>query len=278
MDTRRGRSSDPRRGPDRVHPRWSASGWSWIEFPRTESWSGPPSRGSGTSAKANSARHGRAVVHQAQFRGTGRAVRRPGPVSIGGSNLYGWKATVSFTVPDVPTGQHWVHVVNAQVKGSVTYRWGHPGHTHPAGSTALVARTRPSDSSGSGSANAEPGQARQEQLRADLADRGGTIVRQAQRLDDVGARSAFVEAELAARRTGDCNAEPVWPILLLCAVVVALTATAFRWAAAVRRLWLTAPALQATRTLVTGARRSWTLNHEAPASAEPNTAPDVAPK
>ena len=35
---------------------------------------------------------------------------------------------------------------------------------------------------------------------------------------------------------------------------------------------------QATRTEFTGASRSWAVNHEAPASAEPNTSPDVAPK
>ena len=35
---------------------------------------------------------------------------------------------------------------------------------------------------------------------------------------------------------------------------------------------------QATRTEFTGASRSWTVNHELPASPEPNTSPDVAPK
>jgi hypothetical protein len=35
---------------------------------------------------------------------------------------------------------------------------------------------------------------------------------------------------------------------------------------------------QATRTEFTGASRSWAVNHEAPASPEPNTSPDVAPK
>jgi hypothetical protein len=35
---------------------------------------------------------------------------------------------------------------------------------------------------------------------------------------------------------------------------------------------------QPTRTLVTGARRSWTENHVEPASADPNTSPLVAPK
>jgi hypothetical protein len=35
---------------------------------------------------------------------------------------------------------------------------------------------------------------------------------------------------------------------------------------------------QATRTLLTGASRSWTENQVAPASAEPNTSPLVAPK
>jgi len=39
-----------------------------------------------------------------------------------------------------------------------------------------------------------------------------------------------------------------------------------------------AGAVYATRTELTGARRSWAVNHEAPASAEPNTSPEVAPK
>lgn len=38
------------------------------------------------------------------------------------------------------------------------------------------------------------------------------------------------------------------------------------------------PLLQATRTEFTGASRSRTGNHDAPASPDPNTSPDVAPK
>ena len=71
--------------------------------------------------------------------------------------------------------------------------------------------------------------------------------------------------ELAAARAP--GPIPLWP--------VALAGAAFASAIAA---FVLGRRPYATRTLVTGANRSWTENQDAPASAEPKTSPLVAPK
>ena len=92
-------------------------------------------------------------------------------------------------------------------------------------------------------------------------DRQATIERQAERLTAAGARITglktprrnHVEPSVAPRLAG-----VIASLLALAGFVLG------------RRY--------ATRTLVTGASRSWAENQDAPASAEPNTSPLVAPK
>ena len=103
--------------------------------------------------------------------------------------------------------------------------------------------------------------ARQAQLEAIVLDRQATIERQAERLTAAGARIAGLEADLDATTTSN----PTWPLVGLSASLLALAGFVLG-----RRY--------ATRTLVTGASRSWAGNQDAPASAEPNTSPLVAPK
>ena len=83
----------------------------------------------------------------------------------------------------------------------------------------------------------------------------------AERLTAAGARIAGLEADLDATTTSN----PTWPLVGLSASLLALAGFVLG-----RRY--------ATRTLVTGASRSWAENQDAPASAEPNTSPLVAPK
>ncbi len=184
-----------------------------------------------------------------------------GSVSIGESNFYGWKATVSFTVPDVPTGEYWLHIVNAQGDGVGDL----------IGGVILVAHTPLEAQLWSASEKAErqladrerelrAAQQREEQLRVDLADRGATIDRQAQRLADVGARSATLEAELAALRAADETPSPVRPISLLSAVIVALTATAFAFGR--RRSAMEAAELRASGDADAGDGREALVNAE----------------
>ena len=103
--------------------------------------------------------------------------------------------------------------------------------------------------------------ARQAQLEAIVLDRQATIDRQAERLTAAGARITGLEADLAATTSPNAT----WPLSGLIALVLAVAGFVLG-----RRY--------ATRTLVTGARRSWAENQDAPASAEPNTSPLVAPK
>ena len=103
--------------------------------------------------------------------------------------------------------------------------------------------------------------ARQAQLEAIVLDRQATIERQAERLTAAGARITGLEADLAATTSPTST----WLFAGLIALVLAVAGFG------VGRRY-------ATRTLVTGASRSWAENQEAPASAEPNTSPLVAPK
>ncbi len=160
--------------------------------------------------------------------GSGETPIDLGPVAIDESNLYGWKATVTFTVPDVPTGRHWIHVSNAQGEGVGDLGGGVIFIAHTSLEARLWRQTRQARNQLQGSERAiDRAQQAEAQLRADLADRDATIVRQAQRLEDVGARAAFLEADLAARRAEDAVGGPMWPIVLMVAGVAALMAVAF---------------------------------------------------
>jgi hypothetical protein len=139
-----------------------------------------------------------------------------------------WRASVTFVVPDVPTGAYSIWVSNAEGKGvgDLTGGWTVIGQTLTeaqqfvqlrATAWRLKIRDRKIGTL----------EAREEQLLVDLADRGATIERQAERLAAVGARVTTLKAELAALRANGEAPTPVWPALLGGAALVAITVTAF---------------------------------------------------
>ncbi len=129
-----------------------------------------------------------------------------GPVTVTPADGM-WRASLTFTVPDVPTGAYGIWVANAQGEGvgDLTGGWTVIGATLTEAQQfvrlrALEYRLEVRDRS------IDRLQQREEQLTADLADRAATIDRQAERLADVGAQVALLEVELAA--SSDRGREP----------------------------------------------------------------------
>jgi hypothetical protein len=185
-----------------------------------------------------------------------------GPVDIGRASSFDWRATVTFVVPDVPTGEYWVDVTNADGVGVGDLIGGFGVISRTPLEGRLWSRVQRAAAERARSHRAvENLQTRQAQLEAIVLDRQATIERQAERLTAAGARITGLEADVDATATSN----PTWPLAGLIASLLALAGFALG-----RRY--------ATRTLVTGASRSWAENQDAPASAEPKTSPLVAPK
>lgn len=187
---------------------------------------------------------------------------RLGPVEVDRASSFGWRATVTFVVPDVPTGEYWVDVVNADGEGvgDLVGGFGVVSRTPLEG--RLWSRVQRTEAQRARFDRAiEELRARQAQLEAIALDRQATIERQAERLAAAGVRITGLSADLDATTTSNAT----WLLAGLIASLLALAGFVLG-----RRY--------ATRTLVTGAKRSWAENQEAPASAEPNTSPLVAPK
>ncbi len=186
-----------------------------------------------------------------------------GPVEVRRVSKYGSRATISFIVPDVPTGEYWIDVVNAEGQGvgDLVGAFGVISRTPLEG--RLWSRLHRAEAERARSRRAVGAlRSRQAQLEAIAGDRQATIERQAERLTAAGARITELQTDLAAT-----TPKPAWPLWLAGVIALFLAVAGF----ALGRRY-------ATRTLVTGARRSWAENQEAPASAEPNTSPLVAPK
>jgi hypothetical protein len=185
-----------------------------------------------------------------------------GPVGVRPSNIYGWRVTVTFTVPDVPIGEYWVVVHNQAGHGMGDLTGGTVTIAHTPKEAALwSAVSRAKHQAATRLERLEGLRVLNGQMEALVLDREATIERQAERLTAAGARITGLEANLDARTTSN----PTWPFAGLLALLLALVGFALG-----RRY--------ATRTLVTGASRSWAENQETPASAEPKTSPLVAPK
>lgn len=186
-----------------------------------------------------------------------------GPVEIRRVSKYGSRATMSFIVPSVPTGEYWIDVVNAEGEGvgDLIGAFGVISRTPLEG--RLWSRLRSVEAERARSRRAvEALRSRQAQLEAIAGDRQATIERQAERLTAAGARIIELQTDLDATAPS-----PAWPLWLAGAIALFVAFVGF----ALGRRY-------ATRTLVTGASRSWAENQDAPASAEPNTSPLVAPK
>jgi hypothetical protein len=180
----------------------------------------------------------------------------------------GWRATVSFVVPDVPTGSYEIWITNEQGEGvgDLIGGWTVIAHTPLEGK--LLARVQELAVRDRSHTHAiEALRDARVELRRDLAERNGRIGRQEDQIDAVTARSRALDAQLNAARADEV---PVWPFLLAGVGTFLLAGIAFELGRRTGRY--------ATRTLVTGASRSWTENHDDPESAEPKTSPLVAPK
>jgi len=187
-----------------------------------------------------------------------------GPVDVRPSNIYGWRVSVTFTVPDVPIGEYWVVVHNRAGEGMGDLTGGIITIAHtPAEAALWSAVSRARHQAATRLERLERLRVRNGQLDHIASDRQATIERQAERLTAAGARITNLEADLAANASSRPTS-PYW-FALLFALTLAVAGFALG-----RRY--------ATRTLVTGASRSWAENQDAPASAEPNTSPLVAPK
>jgi hypothetical protein len=187
-----------------------------------------------------------------------------GPVDIRPSNIYGWRVTVTFTVPDVPIGEYWVVVHNQAGHGMGDLTGGVVTIAHTPTEAALwTAVSRARHQAATRLERLEGLRERNGQMEYLARDHQATIDRQAERLTAAGARISSLEADLVAT----APSTPPWPLWTAGPLALALGFGGF----AVGRRY-------ATRTLVTGASRSWAENQDAPASAEPNTSPLVAPK
>ena len=194
-----------------------------------------------------------------------------GPVQIVESNSWGWRATVTFVVPDVPTGEYWVDVRNEAGEGVGDLIGGFFVIAHTPLEGALWTRASTAEEQALIRLR-EVNHLRGVKDKLELAlrdvevtlyDRQATIERQTDRLTASGARIAELASELE-----DGSPTGTWTYVLAALAALLLAAGAFGLG---RRSY-------ATRTLVTGASRSWTENQEPPASADPNTSPLVAPK
>ena len=187
-----------------------------------------------------------------------------GHVEVSRASSFGWRATVTFVVPEVPTGEYWVDIANDDGEGVGDLIGGFVVISTTPLEGRLWSRVTTAEA-GRASANrsADRLRDRQGQLEETLSDRQATIERQAERLTAAGARITSMESDLDAA-TASTSTWLFWLDALMA------VAPAFAGFALGRRY--------ATRTLVTGASRSWAENQDAPASAEPNTSPLVAPK
>jgi hypothetical protein len=178
----------------------------------------------------------------------------------------GWRATVTFVVPDVPTGSYSIWVANGQGEGvgDLVGGWMVIAHTPVEGRVLtrfreLAVRDRSRTHAIKALRDARAA------LRRDLGVSDGVAAAQATRLADLRATATDLQSRLEA-----ASERPIWPFALAVLGATLLVVVAFLLG---RR-----SGSYATRTLVTGASRSWTENHDEPESAEPKTSPLVAPK
>jgi hypothetical protein len=178
----------------------------------------------------------------------------------------GWRATVTFVVPDVPTGSYSIWVANGQGDGvgDLVGGWTVIAHTPVEG--RLLTRFRGLAVRDRSHTHAiEALRDARASLRRELGVSDGVAAAQGARLADLRASATDLQARLAAP-----SERPIWPFGLAVLGAALLVVVAFLLGRRSGRY--------ATRTLVTCARRSWTENQDEPESGEPKTSPLVAPK
>ena len=238
-----------------------AGGGSWIDFDRLLIV-GTVVTGRGTFVSQQTKPDAEPWFAQLRSEASGVDEIPLGTVEIHRASTFVWRATITFVVPDVPTGEYWVDVVDADGEGVGDLVGGFGVISRTPLEGRLWSRVQRAEAERARSRRAITAlHARRSQLEATVLDRQATIERQADRLTAAGARITGLEADLAATTSPTST----WLFAGLIALVLAVAGFG------VGRRY-------ATRTLVTGASRSWAENQEAPASAEPNTSPLVAPK
>lgn len=177
----------------------------------------------------------------------------------------GWRATVTFVVPDVPIGSYEVWVANDRGDGvgDLVGGWTVIAHTPTEG--RLLSRMLKLTTLDRSHTNAiESLRERRVELRRELGVADDVMRAQGNRLAASDATVNRLRARLDA-----ADRRPIWPVAVALLGAGVLVVAAYEVG---RRTGY------ATRTLVTGASRSWTENHDEPESAEPKTSPLVAPK
>ena len=113
-----------------------------------------------------------------------------GPVEISRASSFGWRATVTFVVPEVPTGEYWVDIANDDREGVGDLdRWVRRDLQHaPRRPTLVAGRPQRRRRGRAPTDAADRLRHRQGQLEETLSDRQATIERQAERLTAAGAR------------------------------------------------------------------------------------------
>jgi hypothetical protein len=178
----------------------------------------------------------------------------------------GWRATVTFVVPDVPTGSYsiWVANQHGDGVGDLVGGWTVIAHTPVEG--RLLTRFRELAVRDRSHTHAiEALRDARASLRRELGVSDGLAAAQAARLADLRATTTDLQARVEA-----VSERPIWPFGVVALGAALLVVVAFLFGRRSGRY--------ATRTLVTGASRSWTVNQDEPESAEPKTSPLVAPK
>jgi len=186
-----------------------------------------------------------------------------GEVGITKAAEFGWRATLTFTVPDVPVGEYWVVVHNAEGHGVGDLSGGSLVIATSGAEAALWRRASRAEGRVEGlGRRLDRSTDREQAAQASLAEAQATIDRQADRLASANDRIADLTEQGSSAATPGSGV-PWWPILAGLALAAAGFVVGRRYA---------------TRTLVTGASRSWAENQDTPASADPKTSPLVAPK
>jgi MYXO-CTERM domain-containing protein len=194
-----------------------------------------------------------------------------GEVEIRGDGGYPYVAIVTFTVPAVPSGAYWVDVCDLGCSTGVGdliggYLW--VGQTMAEARLLKRASGLEFDVARERSIRERLAKQRDE-LKAELRSAKGEVAALSDRLD-------LIAAGRAQSPQVDSSSDFPWPVAALVALAgLAGFVLGRRGRRALRPVRLEP---YPTRTLVTGASRSAAENHDRPASPEPKTAPEVAPK
>jgi hypothetical protein len=198
-----------------------------------------------------------------------------GPVEIRRSDRFNWLASITFTVPQVASGDYLVHVCDLGCHTGVGDLIG--GYVFIAATAEQARFLRKLEHARSLLERARDDRARLKESTIEREARIEALLQEQASREAELRGAADREQELAASLASEQDrAGGYLAVTMAFGVALLLALLVIVWMAARRPIGKARD--QAARTLVTGARRSATLNHEAPASPDPKTWPLVAPK